>query len=84
MLVEGGAYNYVLFGAFFRMNYDYDDKYLFEINGRYDGTSRFKKGMRYGFFPSFSGAWRISEETFFDNLKDIVNNFKIRSSYLSL
>lgn len=84
MLVEGGAYNYVLFGAFFRMNYDYDDKYLFEINGRYDGTSRFKKGMRYGFFPSFSGAWRISEETFFDNLKDIVNNFKIRASYGSL
>jgi len=84
MLVEGGAYNYALFGAFFRLNYDFDDRYLFEVNGRYDGTSRFKSGMRYGFFPSFSGAWRISEESFFGKAKDVVNNLKLRASYGSL
>ncbi len=84
MLVEGGSYNYALFGAFFRTNYDYDNRYLFEVSGRYDGTSRFKKGMRYGFFPSFSGGWRISEENFFEETKDIINNLKFRVSYGSL
>lgn len=84
MLVEGGAYDYALFGAFFRVNYDFSDRYLLEVNGRYDGTSRFKKGMRFGFFPSFSGAWRISEEAFFENAKNVVNNLKLRASYGSL
>lgn len=84
MLVEGGAYDYALLGAFFRLNYDYDNRYLLEVNGRYDGTSRFKQGMRFGFFPSFSGAWRLSEESFFENAKEVVNNLKIRASYGSL
>lgn len=84
MLVEGGAYDYALFGAFFRANYDFDDRYLFEVNGRYDGTSRFKQGMRYGFFPSVSGGWRVSEEGFFEKAKEVVNNLKIRASYGSL
>lgn len=84
MLVGGGAYDYALFGAFFRANYDFNDRYLIEVNGRYDGTSRFKSGMRYGFFPSVSAGWRLSEESFFEKAKDVVNNLKIRASFGSL
>lgn len=84
MLIEGGAYDYALFGFFFRANYDYNDRYLLEVSGRYDGTSRFKKGMRYGFFPSFSAGWRMSEEAFFEPAKEVVNNLKVRVSYGSL
>lgn len=59
---------------FGRLNYSYQDKYLFEANGRYDGSSRFSGDNIYSFFPSFSAGWRISEEkfmknTFFDELK---------------
>ena len=71
MLVGGGAYDYALFGAFFRANYDFNDRYLIEVNGRYDGTSRFKSGMRYGFFPSVSAGWRLSEESFFEKAKEV-------------
>ena len=66
---------------FFRLNYAYDDRYLFEVNGRYDGTSRFKKGHRWGFFPSVSAGWRISEESFFESAKSVVSNLKLRASY---
>ncbi|MCS3282765.1 TonB-dependent receptor [Bacteroides salyersiae] len=66
---------------FFRINYAYDDRYLPEVNGRYDGTSRFKKGHRWGFFPSVSAGWRISEENFFESAKSVVSNLKIRASY---
>lgn len=83
-LTEGDSYQYSLFGAFFRANYDYLGKYLLEVNGRYDGTSRFGAGRRYGFFPSVSAGWRISEEGFFDPLKEVVNNLKIRASYGTL
>ncbi|MEG1648962.1 MAG: TonB-dependent receptor [Rikenellaceae bacterium] len=84
MTVGGGASEYVLFGAFVRANYDYDGKYLFEFSGRYDGTSKYKQGMRYGFFPSVSAGWRISEEKFFAGAKNAVNNLKIRASYGTL
>lgn len=83
-LSSGDSYQYELFGAFFRVNYDFLGKYLFEVNGRYDGTSRFGSGRRYGFFPSWSAGWRISEERFFEPLKDVVNNLKIRASYGTL
>lgn len=66
---------------FFRVNYSYKDRYLFEVNGRYDGSSRFPKNDRFGFFPSFSAAWRISEEYFWENIRPIVNNFKLRGSW---
>src|SRR5699024_423788 len=52
MQVDGGASEWALRGYFFRTNYNYNDKYLLEISGRYDGTSRFREGDRYGFFPS--------------------------------
>jgi TonB-linked SusC/RagA family outer membrane protein len=77
---SGGAYEYTLFGAFFRGNYNYAGKYLLEVNGRYDGTSRFGEGQRFGFFPSVSLGYRISEESFFEPVKGIVNNLKIRFS----
>jgi TonB-linked SusC/RagA family outer membrane protein len=83
-LTEGGAYQYELFGAFFRVNYDFLGKYLVEVNGRYDGTSRFGAGKRYGFFPSVSAGWRISEENFFEPIHSVVNNLKIRASYGTL
>ncbi|MCG8306693.1 MAG: SusC/RagA family TonB-linked outer membrane protein [Cytophagales bacterium] len=62
-----------------RINYDYDSKYYIEIAGRYDGSWKFADGKRWGFFPSFSGGWRISEESFFDI--SWVNDLKIRASY---
>lgn len=83
-LSGGDSYEYALFGAFFRLNYDFLGKYLFEVNGRYDGTSRFGAGRRFGFFPSVSAGWRISEENFFERVRNVVNNFKIRASYGTL
>ena len=71
-------------GVFVRLNYDYKGKYLFEFNGRYDGSSRFAEGHRYAFFPSFSAGWRISEEKFFEPAKSWFSNLKIRASYGSL
>ncbi|SEN92690.1 TonB-linked outer membrane protein, SusC/RagA family [bacterium A37T11] len=69
-------------GAFGRFNYDFNGKYLVEFNGRYDGTSRFPKSDRFGFFPSASAGWVLTKEKFFDNIsKDIINEIKIRSSY---
>ncbi|GAB3163227.1 SusC/RagA family TonB-linked outer membrane protein [Telluribacter humicola] len=83
-LSSGGSYQYALFGTFFRLNYDYSGKYLLEVNGRYDGTSRFGAGSRYGFFPSVSAGWRISEEAFFEPVRNVVNNLKVRASYGTL
>ena len=64
--------------------YIFQDKYLLEANGRYDGTSRFPKDDRFGFFPSFSAGWRISEENFMTGTRGIVDNLKIRASYGTL
>ncbi len=71
-------------GAFGRFNYNYNEKYLFEFNGRYDGTSKFPTDSRFKFFPSFSAGWRISEENFAESFRDVLNNLKIRASYGSL
>lgn len=84
MTVTGGASEWALIGVFSRLNYDFKGKYLIEMNGRYDGTSRFPKGDHFGFFPSFSAGWRISEENFFSPVQELVNNLKIRGSYGSL
>lgn len=66
---------------FGRINYDYAGKYLFEANLRADASSRFAKGNRWGYFPSFSGAWRISEEAFMENTREWLTNLKIRASW---
>jgi TonB-linked SusC/RagA family outer membrane protein len=68
-----------LFG---RVNLSYKDRFLLEMNGRYDGSSRFSY-EKWGFFPSFSGGWRISQEDFYleSDINKYMNDFKIRSSY---
>lgn len=84
METSGGQNEYALEGFFGRLNYDYKGRYLFEASGRYDGTSRFASSHRWGFFPSMSLGWRISEEKFFAPIKNTMNNFKLRYSYGSL
>ncbi|MEO1713817.1 MAG: SusC/RagA family TonB-linked outer membrane protein, partial [Bacteroidota bacterium] len=64
-----------------RLSYDYKAKYFLEGSFRYDGSSRFAPGKQWGFFPSVSAGWRISEEAFFEGLKDVLPEFKIRASY---
>ena len=66
---------------FGRLNYDWADRYLFETNFRGDASSRFAKGHRWGYFPSFSAAWRISEEPFMKNTHSWLDNLKIRASW---
>lgn len=65
---------------FGRLNYDWKNRYIFEANFRADGSSRFAKGHRWGYFPSFSAAWRISEEDFM-KCAEWLNNLKIRASW---
>lgn len=67
-----------LFG---RVGYNYRDKYYGDISFRYDGSSKFAAENRWGFFPSFSGAWRISEESLMEDYRDNVGDLKLRSSY---
>lgn len=82
--VGGGQNEYALLGIFGRINYDYKSRYLFEVSGRYDGTSRFASGSRWGFFPSASVGWRISEESFFQPVRQWIDNLKVRGSFGSL
>ncbi len=77
----GWASDWALQSFFGRINYDYQGKYLFEANMRYDGSSRFAKGNRWGLFPSFSAGWRISEESFWEAIRPVVDNLKIRGSW---
>ena len=77
----GGASAYQLFGFFARANYNYKQRYFLEFNGRYDGSSRFFKKNRFGFFPSVSAAWRISEEPFMSGVRKTISNLKLRASY---
>lgn len=77
-------YSWATRSGFFRLNYSFGDRYIIEANGRYDGTSRFQKNSRFGFFPSVSAAWIISEEKFFQPIKDWFSTAKIRTSYGSL
>lgn len=75
---------YALRGAFYRLNYVFADKYIFETNGRYDGTSRFPKDDRFAFNPSASIGWVVSKEQFFEPLTDIISHLKLRASYGNL
>ena len=70
-------------GAFFRLNYIYSDRYIFEFNSRYDGSSRFPKDDRFGFFPSGSVAWRLDQESFMNGI-EWLDMFKLRASYGAL
>lgn len=71
-------------GGFGRINYNYQGKYLFELNGRYDGTSRFLKDVRFKFYPGISAGWVISGESFWEPVQNYVSYFKLRGSYASL
>ena len=82
--IGGEQSEYALMGFFGRLNYDYKGRYLLELSGRYDGSSRFASGHRWGFFPSVSAGWRISEEPFFAPVKPLVSNLKLRASLSSL
>lgn len=72
---------YIIRGAYGRINYDYKGKYLLEFNGRYDGSSRFPKKNRFGFFPSASIGWQVAKEKFMNWSKDWMNELKLRASY---
>ena len=80
----GSKSHVALRGAFYRLNYNYRERYLIELNGRYDGTSRFPQNSRFGFFPSFSAGWRISNENFMAGTSKWLDNLKIRASYGTL
>lgn len=66
---------------FGRLGYNYMDKYYGDLSFRYDGSSKFASENRWGFFPSFSGAWRISEEFFMGDWRDEIGDLKLRASY---
>jgi TonB-linked SusC/RagA family outer membrane protein len=73
--------NDILLSFFGRANYDYKGKYLLSATFRADGSSKFLGNNRWGYFPSISGAWRISGESFMDNTKDWLDDLKLRASY---
>ncbi|MCF8308381.1 MAG: TonB-dependent receptor [Bacteroidales bacterium] len=76
----GDAYKNTMLSALFRTNYSYKDKYLATVSFRADGSSKFAKEDRYGYFPSFALGWNASNEPFFPDWK-AVNHFKIRGSW---
>ncbi len=80
----GNVTEWAMRSFFGRLNLGWDDKYLLEVNLRADGSSRFLADNRWGYFPSFSAAWRISEEGFMENTKNWLDNLKVRASYGSL
>jgi len=78
----GGEYQRWRTAGFFgRINYDFDSKYLLEVNLRYDGTSRFRRDSRWVWSPSFSAGWNIDRENFWENIRTWVPALKIRASY---
>lgn len=84
--VDGNPYHYdrATAGFFGRINYDLLGRYLFEFNARYDGSSKFPQGQKWGFFPSGSIGWRVSEESFFEPIKPTFSDFKLRASFGSI
>jgi TonB-linked SusC/RagA family outer membrane protein len=80
----GTRVEYAQTSLFGRLNYSFASRYLLEFDGRYDGSSRFIRNHRWGFFPSLSTGWRISEESFFELLKTHIDNLKLRASWGSL
>lgn len=78
---SGDGYQWALRSGLARLNYDYKGKYLLELNGRYDGSSRLSKDNRYKFFPSLSAGWRFTDESFLNSLKKVIYDGKARVSY---
>jgi TonB-linked SusC/RagA family outer membrane protein len=80
----GGYRKWAIAGGFFRLNYNFRERYLLELNGRYDGSSKFPTSQQWAFFPSVSAGWRISEEPFWKVSPKVISNLKLRASYGSL
>lgn len=78
--LEQGDKNWSYVGVFYRLNYGYKGRYLIETSGRYDGSSKFPVNEMWGFFPSASAAWRISEEKFMEGTRSWLDNLKLRFS----
>ncbi|MDE5761263.1 TonB-dependent receptor [Bacteroides sp.] len=64
-----------------RLSYDYGGRYLMEVNAGYNGSENFAKGHKWGFFPSVAVGWNVSQESFFEPMKDIISSLKLRASY---
>lgn len=79
--VTGAHTQWATAGYFGRVNYDYEGIWLLELNGRYDGSSRFPASDRWAFFKSASAGYRISEQDYFNPIKDVVSNAKLRASF---
>jgi TonB-linked SusC/RagA family outer membrane protein len=84
IITSGGYQKWAIAGGFFRVNYDFKGRYLVEISGRYDGSSKFPSNEQWAFFPSASVGWRISQESFWKVNPKILSNVKLRASYGSL
>ncbi|HEY0108535.1 MAG TPA: SusC/RagA family TonB-linked outer membrane protein, partial [Fibrella sp.] len=80
----GGYERWQIQGGFSRLNYSFKDRYLFEINGRYDGSSKFPANQRFAFFPSYSVGWRVSKEPLWKVSDQLISDLKLRASYGSL
>jgi TonB-linked SusC/RagA family outer membrane protein len=81
---DDGMSHWATAGFFGRLQYNYREKYLFEANVRYDGSSRFEESTRWGLFPSFSVGYNVSRESFWKPVEPYVNSFKIKASWGSL
>lgn len=79
--IEGDYYKWRNVGAFTRINYSYDNRYLIEFNGRYDGSSKFPPRQRWAFFPSVSIGWRLTKEPWFKVGRQAITSMKLRASY---
>ena len=82
--LTGGGSEWATSGLFYRANYAFRNKYLVELDGRYDGSSKFPTSQAFGFFPSASAGWKVSEERFMESTRSWLNNLKLRASYGSL
>lgn len=82
--IKSSAYKWRIGGGFFRINYVFADRYLLEINGRYDGSSKFPTSQQWAFFPSASLGWRVSQEPWWNVSEKAISNLKLRASYGSL
>ena len=80
----GGYDKWAILGGFSRLNYAYKDRYLLELDGRYDGSSKFPSNERYAFFPSVSAGWRVAKESFWNLDPKYISDLKFRGSYGSL
>lgn len=79
--VGGNSNEWATVGFFGRLNYDYQGRYLLEVNMRHDGTSRFRRGSRWQTSPSFSAGWNVANENFWEPFRDVANMLKLRFSY---